>query len=70
MRTAVRVRARGSLGIAAKVGDKATTEADLAENIAAVVQAVKKKLPNGDRNIRSIMVKTTMGKPAKRAVES
>jgi large subunit ribosomal protein L1 len=67
-RTAVRVRARGSLGIAAKVGDKTTSDADMAENIAAVVQAVKKKLPNGDRNIRSILVKTTMGKPAKQAV--
>jgi large subunit ribosomal protein L1 len=68
MNTAVRVRSRGSLGIAAKVGDKSLSEADLAENISAVVQAVLKKLPNGDRNVKSVMVKTTMGKPAKRAV--
>ncbi len=69
MRTAVRVRSRGSLGVAAKVGDSTLTDANLAENILAAVQAVSKKLPNGDRNIRTIMVKTTMGKPAKQAVD-
>jgi large subunit ribosomal protein L1 len=69
MRTAVRVRSRGSLGIMAKVGDAKLSEPELAENIAAVVNVVAKKLPNGDKNIRTIMVKTTMGKPAKQAVE-
>jgi large subunit ribosomal protein L1 len=69
MRTAVRVRSRGSLGVMAKVGDSKLTEPDLADNIVAVVNAVSKKLPNGDKNIRTIMVKTTMGKPAKQAVE-
>ena len=69
MRTAVRVRSRGSLGVMAKVGDAKLSDADLAENIVAVVNAVTKKLPNGDRNIKAIMVKTTMGKPAKQAVE-
>lgn len=69
MRTAVRVRSRGSLGVMAKVGDSKLTEPELAENIVAVVNSVAKKLPNGDRNIRTIMVKTTMGKPAKQAVE-
>jgi len=68
-RTAIRVRSRGSLGVAAKVGDAALSEAHLAENILSVIQAVLKKLPNGDRNIKTIMVKTTMGKPAKQAVE-
>ena len=69
MRTAVRVRSRGSLGVMAKVGDSKLSEPDLAENIVAVVNAVTKKLPNGDRNIKTIMVKTTMGKPAKQAVD-
>jgi large subunit ribosomal protein L1 len=69
MRTAIRVRSRGSLGVMAKVGDAKLTEAQLADNIVAVVNAVSKKLPNGDRNIRQIMVKTTMGHPAKQAVE-
>jgi large subunit ribosomal protein L1 len=69
MRSAVRVRSRGSLGIMAKVGDTKLTEPELADNIVAVVNAISKRLPNGDKNIRTIMVKTTMGKPAKQAVE-
>jgi large subunit ribosomal protein L1 len=69
MHTAVRIRSRGSLGIMAKAGDSKLSEAELAENILAVVNAVAKKLPNGDRNIKTIMVKTTMGKPAKQAVD-
>ncbi len=68
-RTAVRVRSRGSLGVAAKVGDNTLSDANLADNILAAVQAISKKLPNGDKNIRTVMVKTTMGKPAKQAVE-
>ncbi|HXW94825.1 MAG TPA: 50S ribosomal protein L1 [Nitrososphaerales archaeon] len=69
MRTAVRVRSRGSLGVMAKVGDSKLSEPEIAENIVAVVNVVSKKLPNGDKNIRTIMVKTTMGKPAKQVVE-
>jgi large subunit ribosomal protein L1 len=69
MRTAVRVRSRGSLGVMAKVGDSKLSEPEIADNIVAVVNAVSKRLPNGDKNIRTIMVKTTMGKPAKQAVE-
>ncbi|HZW84910.1 MAG TPA: 50S ribosomal protein L1 [Nitrososphaerales archaeon] len=68
MRTAVRVRSRGSLGVMARVGDSNLTEAQLSENILAMVGAVTKKLPNGDKNIKTIMVKTTMGKPAKQVV--
>lgn len=68
MRTAIRVRSRGSLGVMAKVGDASLADSELADNIVAVVNAVTKKLPNGDRNIKMLMVKTTMGKPAKQAV--
>jgi large subunit ribosomal protein L1 len=69
MRTAVRVRSRGSLGVMAKAGDSKLTEPDLAENIQAVVTAVSKRLPNGDKNVKMVMVKTAMGKPAKQAVD-
>ena len=69
MRTAIRVRSRGSLGVMAKAGDSTLTEAQLSENILAVVNSVTKKLPNGDKNIKTIMVKTSMGKPAKQAVD-
>ena len=67
-RTAVRVRSRGSLGVMARVGDRKVPDGELAENIQAVVQVVQTKLPAGDRNIRSVMVKTTMGKPVRQGV--
>jgi len=69
MRTAVRVRSRGSLGVMAKAGDSKLSEPDLAENIQAVVAAIAKKLSNGDKNVKTVMVKTAMGKPAKQAVD-
>ncbi|HEY6282735.1 MAG TPA: 50S ribosomal protein L1 [Nitrososphaerales archaeon] len=69
MRTAIRVRSRGSLGVMAKVGDSKLTEQQLTENILSAITAIVKKLPNGDRNIKTVMVKTTMGKPAKQAVD-
>ena len=67
-RTAVRVRSRATLAVAAKVGDRKLSDADVADNILAMVQAVQKKLPNGERNIRAVIVKTTMGKPVKSKV--
>ncbi len=68
-RTAVRVRSRAALGVGAKVGDRKLSDAELADNIQAMVQAVQRKLPNGDRNIRSIIVKTSMGKPVRQKVD-
>jgi large subunit ribosomal protein L1 len=68
-RTAVRVRSRASLGVASKVGDRKQSDLEVADNILAMVQAVQRKLPNGERNIRSVIVKTTMGKPVKSKVE-
>jgi len=69
MRSAIRVRSRGSLGVMAKVGDAKLTEQQVAENILSAITAIVKKLPNGDKNIKTVMVKTTMGKPAKQAVD-
>ena len=40
-------------------------EKDLAGNAMAVINAIEKKLPNGDKNFKKFMVKTTMGKPIK-----
>jgi large subunit ribosomal protein L1 len=69
MRGAVRVRSRGSLGVSARVGDRKLPDAEIADNILAMIQAVQKKLPNGDKNIKTVAVKTTMGKPVKSKVE-
>jgi large subunit ribosomal protein L1 len=68
-RGAVRVRSRGSLGIGGLVGDRKLSDPEIAENITAMIQAVQKKLPNGDKNIRTVAVKTTMGKLVKGKVE-
>ena len=40
-------------------------ENDVASNAVAIINAIEKKLPNGEKNIRKIMVKTTMGKAIK-----
>jgi large subunit ribosomal protein L1 len=37
----------------------------LVTNASAVISAVEKKLPQGEKNIRNTLVKFTMGKPAK-----
>jgi large subunit ribosomal protein L1 len=69
-RTSIRVRARGSLAMSCKIGDESMDDADLAANAHAVVSAIEKKLPNGDKNIKRIMVKTTMGKVVKQVIQS
>jgi large subunit ribosomal protein L1 len=53
-----------------KIGDESMDDADLAANAHAVISAVEKKLPNGDKNIKRIMVKTTMGKVVKQVIQT
>ncbi len=64
-RNAVRIRARGSLSVAGKIGDEALDDGKVAENALAVVNQVEKKLPNGEKNIHTLLVKKTMGKSTK-----
>jgi len=61
-RSSIRVRVRNSLSMACKIGDEKMEDGDLVANASAVISAVEKKLPNGDKNIKKILVKTTMGK--------
>jgi len=68
-RSSIRVKVKGSLSMSCKIGDETMEDAALAANAHAVVSAVEKKLPNGDKNIRKVMVKTTMGKPIKEKIE-
>ena len=68
-RTSIKVRTRASLSISCKIGDESMEDTDLAVNAHAVLSAVEKKLPNGEKNIKRIMVKTTMGKPIKQIQE-
>ena len=66
-RSSIRIKVKNSLGTACKIGDESMDDADLVANAHAVISAVEKKLPNGDKNIKKIMVKTTMGKIIKEA---
>ena len=68
-RSSIKVRVRGSLSLSCKIGDESMDDADLAVNAHAVISAVEKKLPNGEKNIKRIMVKSTMGKPVKQVQE-
>ncbi|MCH6586549.1 MAG: 50S ribosomal protein L1, partial [Thaumarchaeota archaeon] len=68
-RSSIKVRTRASLSISCKIGDESMEDADLAINAHAVLTAIEKKLPNGERNIKRIMIKTSMGKPLKQVQE-
>ena len=68
-RSSIRVKVKSSLSTSCKIGDETMGDADLAVNAHAVISAVEKKLPNGDRNIKRILVKTTMGKVIKEQIQ-
>ena len=68
-RTSIKVRTRASLSISCKIGDESMEDADLAINAFTVLSAIEKKLPNGEKNIRKVLIKTTMGKPVKQVQE-
>ena len=68
-RSSIKVRVRSSLSLACKFGDETMSDEDLAINAHAIVSAIEKKLPNGEKNIKRIMIKTTMGKPMKQVQE-
>lgn len=68
-RTAVRIKSRGSLSVAGKVGDESLDNSRVADNALAMITQVEKKLPNGERNIASLAVKKTMGKLSRSKLE-
>ena len=48
-----------------KIGDESLTDDQIAANASAVISAVEKKLPQGDKNLRNTIIKFTMGKAVK-----
>ncbi len=64
-RSSIKVRVRSSLSMSCKIGDETMSDEDLAANASTVISSVEKKLPTGDRNIKNILLKTTMGKIVK-----
>ncbi|MGH1521179.1 MAG: 50S ribosomal protein L1 [Nitrosopumilus sp.] len=68
-RSSIKIRTRASLSLSCKIGDESMEDIDLATNAHAILSAVEKKLPNGEKNMKRIMIKTTMGKPIKQVQE-
>ena len=68
-RSCIKVRSRASLSISSKIGDVTMDDADLVINALTVLHAIEKKLPNGEKNMKKILIKTTMGKPVKQVQE-
>ncbi len=68
-RRTVRIRVRSQLSAQCKVGAEEMDSEALADNIQAVFDRVERRLEKGLRNIRGAYVKTTMGPPAKIALE-
>lgn len=64
-RRTVSVKMRNQPVIQCRVGTESMNEKEIAENITTIINTVEGKLQKGAKNIRSIYVKTTMGKPVK-----
>jgi len=63
-RGSVRARAKNQLNVSAKIGDEKMEDDQLVNNALAVISAIEKKLPQGDKNIHSAIIKFTMSKPS------
>ena len=64
-----RVRIKDSPVIQAIVGKENMKDEDVADNVEAVVNFLKTKMPKGMHNIRRLMIKLTMSKPVKIELE-
>ena len=65
MRSSVRARAKNQLNISTKIGDEKMDDSQLASNANAVIAAIEKKLPQGEKNISNALIKFSMGKAAR-----
>ena len=61
-RDSIKIRTKGSLSLSCKIGDETMDDDALASNANTINSSIEKKLPNGSKNIKKIMFKTTMGK--------
>ena len=64
-RQSIRVRVKNSLSLSCKIGDETMDDSYLSSNAMAIINTIEKKLPNGDKNFKKFMIKTTMGKAIK-----
>jgi len=64
-RASVRARTKNQLNISAKIGDEKMDDEQILGNAVAIISAIEKKLPQGDKNIHNAVIKFTMSKPSK-----
>lgn len=64
-RKMVSVRTRKQPVLQCRVGTENMKEKEIAENIQAVMRAIERRLKRGMQNIKSVYLKTSMGKPVK-----
>jgi len=64
-RKMVFVRMRNQPVIRCRVGTESMKEEELAENVQTVLKAIEGKLKRGTKNIKTVYLKTSMGKPVK-----
>jgi large subunit ribosomal protein L1 len=65
LRSSTRIRSKNQLNMSTKIGDEDLTDEQIAANANAVISAVEKRLPQGDKNLRNTIIKFTMGKAIK-----
>jgi len=65
LRSSTRIRSKNQLNMSTKIGDEGLTDEEIAANANAVISAVEKKLPQGDKNLRNTVIKFTMGNAVK-----
>ena len=65
LRNSIRIRSKDRLNMSVKIGNTSMAPEAVADNIDAVMKRVLGRLENGELNIRSVYVKTTMGPAVK-----
>ena len=65
LKNSIKIAIKKAPVIHCSVGDEKMSDENLTENIIAVLERVKSKLPNGQHNIKNIIIKKTMGKSVK-----
>jgi large subunit ribosomal protein L1 len=64
-RKMVFVRMRNQPVIRCRVGTESMKEEEIAENVQTVLKSVEGKLKRGMKNIKTVYIKTSMGRPVK-----
>ncbi len=64
LKKTVRLRtSKSDSSLKLSVGNQNMSEEEIVANIKSAVESIVKNLPKGEENVRSILIKTTMGKP-------